>query len=62
MRYNWDEAKNRRNIALHGLAFKDAARIFEGPTVERSDDRFDYGERRVYERRHYWRSIEEMGA
>jgi uncharacterized protein len=23
-------------------------RIFEGPTVEREDDRFDYGETRTY--------------
>ena len=48
MRYNWDEAKNRRNIAQRGIAFEDARRIFEGPTVERVDDRFDYGEIRVY--------------
>jgi uncharacterized DUF497 family protein len=48
MRYSWDEEKNRRNLKLHGLAFEDAARIFEGPTVERVDGRFDYGEERVY--------------
>jgi uncharacterized protein len=48
MRYGWDGEKNRRNLKLHGLAFKDAARIFEGPTVKRVDDRFDYDERRVY--------------
>ncbi len=23
-------------------------RIFDGPTVERIDDRFDYGEKRIY--------------
>jgi len=33
---------------VHGFSFEDAARIFEGPTVERVDDRFAYGERRVY--------------
>ncbi len=48
MRYSWDEKKNRRNVALHGIAFDDAARIFEGATVEQVDDRFDYGEIRVY--------------
>jgi uncharacterized DUF497 family protein len=48
MRYSWDEEKNRRNLALHGIAFEDAMRIFEGSTVERVDERFDYGERRVY--------------
>jgi uncharacterized protein len=48
MRYSWDKKKNRRNLDLHGIAFEDAIRIFEGPTVERLDDRFDYGEDRVY--------------
>ena len=48
MRYTWQEDKNQRNIRLHGVAFEDAVRIFEGPTVEKADDRFDYGEIRVY--------------
>jgi uncharacterized DUF497 family protein len=48
MRYSWDSRKNRRNLKLHGIAFEDAVRIFAGPTLERVDDRFDYGERRVY--------------
>ncbi|MGH9430657.1 MAG: BrnT family toxin [Terriglobia bacterium] len=48
MRYICDERKNRRNIALHGVAFDDAKRIFDGPTVERVGDRFDYVETRVY--------------
>jgi hypothetical protein len=48
MYHTWDEEKNRRNLELHGIALEDAAKIFEGPTVERVDDRFDYGEVRVY--------------
>jgi uncharacterized protein len=48
MRYGWDEAKNRRNLAQRGISFADAQRIFEGATVEKVDDRFDYGETRVY--------------
>ena len=48
MVYILDEAKNRRNIKDHGIAFDDAKRIFESPTVERVDDRFEYGEVRVY--------------
>lgn len=48
MRYTWDDEKNRSNIKRRKIAFKDASRIFEGPTVERIDDRFDYGEIRVY--------------
>jgi len=48
MRYIWDEEKNRRNAILHGIVFEDAVRIFNGPTLEKIDDRFDYGEQRVY--------------
>jgi uncharacterized DUF497 family protein len=48
MRYSWDEDKNRRNIERHGIAFEDAKQIFDGSTLERVDDRFDYGETRIY--------------
>ena len=37
MKYTWDPEKRRRNLAYH-----------EGPTFERADERFDYGEPRVY--------------
>jgi uncharacterized protein len=48
VRFTWDSDKNLANIRRHAIAFADAARIFEGPTVERVDDRFAYGEIRVY--------------
>jgi uncharacterized protein len=48
MRYTWDNDKNRRNIERHGIAFEDAKQIFDGLTLEREDDRFDYGEIRIY--------------
>jgi len=48
MSHAWDARKNRQNLARHGIAFEDAVRIFEGPTLERMDDRFEYGEPRVY--------------
>ena len=48
MRYTWDASKNRRNMRVHGIDFTDAIRIFDGLTLERVDDRFDYGESRVY--------------
>lgn len=48
MRYSWREEKNRANLKNHSIAFEDAVRIFEGPTVEQVDDRFDYGEIRIY--------------
>ena len=48
MNFVWDQSKNRANLAHHGIAFEDASRIFEGPTLEKVDERFDYGETRVY--------------
>ena len=48
MRFVWGRRKNRSNIAHHGIAFEDEVRIFEGATLEREDDRFDYGEVRYY--------------
>lgn len=47
MKYEWDEAKNRRNAAKHGLHFEDAELVFCGPCVTFEDDRFDYGEERL---------------
>ena len=41
MKYEWDEAKNRKNLAKHGLSFEDAERVFSGPCVSFEDDRFD---------------------
>jgi len=48
VRFTWDPNKNAINARRHGIALEDAQRIFHGPTVEREDDRFDYGETRVY--------------
>ena len=48
MRFTWSSEKNRINVRRHGIAFRDAAHIFDGPTVERVDDRFDYAETRIY--------------
>jgi len=42
----WDEEKNRSNLAKHGIDFADAVRVFNGPTIEYMDDRVDYGEPR----------------
>jgi hypothetical protein len=46
MKYEWDEAKNRKNIVKHGLNFEDAEQVFSGPCVSFEDDRFAYGEER----------------
>jgi hypothetical protein len=48
MHYSCDPTKNEANVRRHGISLEDAAWVFEGPTVERIDDRFDYGEIRVY--------------
>lgn len=47
MEFEWDENKNRNNIAKHGIGFERAARIFDGPTVDNTDDREIYGEKRT---------------
>jgi uncharacterized DUF497 family protein len=44
MRYEWDEHKRLANLKKHGIDFEDAIAIFEGPVLERIDDRKNYGE------------------
>ena len=47
MKYEWDEAKNRKNVAKHGLSFEDAELVFTGSCITFEDDRFAYGEERL---------------
>lgn len=47
MDYEWDEAKSERNRIERGLPFELAVPLFEGPTLERIDERQNYGEVRV---------------
>lgn len=47
MRFTWDEAKRKTNLARHGLDFADARKVFEGPLVLFEDDRRNYGEQRM---------------
>ena len=47
MLFEWDEAKSRRTLSERGFGFDYAARIFLGPTLEKEDDRRDYGEVRM---------------
>jgi uncharacterized protein len=47
MLFEWDEAKSKRTLSERGFGFDYAARIFLGPTLEKQDDRRDYGEVRV---------------
>jgi hypothetical protein len=41
MLFEWDDEKNAGNIVKHGIDFKDAIAIFDGPTVEAVDARSD---------------------
>lgn len=45
-RFTWDERKRRANLKTHALDFRDAARVFAGPTFTFEDDRFRYDEQR----------------
>ena len=47
MLFEWDEGKSRRTLAARGFGFDYAARIFSGPTLEKQDNRRDYGEVRM---------------
>lgn len=47
MCFRWDRQKSRVNLTKRGFDFAFATLIFDGPTVERTDDRQDYGEKRV---------------
>ncbi len=47
MRITFDQAKRDSTFASRGLAFEDAALVFQGITLEFDDQRRDYGERRI---------------
>ncbi|MDB5538462.1 MAG: BrnT family toxin [Devosia sp.] len=47
MDFEWDAGKRLANLDKHGVDFRVAIKIFEGPTIDRIDDRRDYGEERV---------------
>ena len=44
LQFEWDDEKDRANQIKHGLSLNTGAAIFNHPTVERVDDREDYGE------------------
>lgn len=47
MLVQWDETKSRRNVVERGFGFDYAARVFLGLTLEKQDNRRDYGEVRI---------------
>ena len=47
MRFEWDEAKNKRNLKDHGISFETASEVFADPLhLSLLDERFDYFEER----------------
>lgn len=44
MEIEFDPAKNRANVAKHGMSLRAAAGFDWATALEREDDRFDYGE------------------
>jgi len=46
MHLEWDEAKNRQNLAKHGIDFETAALVFEDPHALSFQDRIIEGEER----------------
>jgi uncharacterized DUF497 family protein len=47
MAFEWDEEKRQANLVKHGVDFRQMPELFDGPTVEAVDDRFNYGETRT---------------
>jgi uncharacterized DUF497 family protein len=47
LHFEWDAAKNERNIRIHGIDFADAAPIFDAPMFTWADTRKAYGEART---------------
>lgn len=47
MRFRWDRRKSAENLRVRGSDFEFATLVFGGPTLEREDQRRDYGETRV---------------
>ena len=46
MRFDWDERKNRRNRAKHGISFETARLVFKDPHALSIQDRYDNGDER----------------
>ncbi|MEZ5477477.1 MAG: BrnT family toxin [Thiolinea sp.] len=46
MEFEWDDAKNQRNIRKHGISFKTAALAFIDPLHVSIQDRIENGEER----------------
>jgi hypothetical protein len=48
VQFEWDESKDRRNIAKHGVGFEEARKVFSDPHVIIRQDRVIEGEERLH--------------
>jgi uncharacterized DUF497 family protein len=55
LRFEWDEEKNRRNLAKHRISFQTAKLVFEDPNVHIQEDRVAEGEER-------WKALGPIGG
>ena len=55
MRFEWDEAKNRRNLAKHQISFETAKLVFDDPNVLIQEDEMAGAEQR-------WKAIGLIGG
>ena len=55
IKYTWDEAKNKTNLAKHGVDFETATLVFEDPFCVAFVDRIEDGEMR-------WHAIGMVGT
>jgi uncharacterized protein len=47
LKFEWDEAKRRSNLKIHGIDFEEAKPVFQDVNaLETLDQRFTYGEER----------------
>ena len=46
MRFSWDARKSEANLLQRGFDYAFASLVFDGLTLERADERADYGELR----------------
>ena len=47
MAFEWDEEKRQANLVKHAVDFRRMTALFDGPTLEAVDNRFNYGETRI---------------
>lgn len=47
MMFEWDSAKSAKNARERGLPFEIGAAVFDNPTLEVPDARYNYGETRI---------------